>query len=130
MGSIRPPGEEYMHNLFQDVFGIEQQLTTSSGKVRYASLEKLQQHVNIDRMPFSIKVLMESVVRRINGAEVTKEHAEAFFAYDPANVKTIEIPFSPARVLLQDFTGVPCVVDLAAMRSAMKISSPSTRYSR
>lgn len=72
-----------MDNTFQDVFGLEQQLETSSGAVRYISLEKLTQLTASKRLPFSIKVLMESVVRRINGAEVTREHAEAFFAYNP-----------------------------------------------
>ena len=109
-----------MSNTYQDVFGLEQELATSHGPVRYISLEKLSRYTDVSKLPFSIKILMESVIRRINGAEVTKAHAENFFAYNPSNPGTIEIPFTPARVLLQDFTGVPCVVDLAAMRSAMQ----------
>jgi aconitate hydratase len=62
---------------------------------------------------------MESVLRSENGREVTHENIEKFLSYDPKTPKDIEIPFNPARVLLQDFTGVPCVVDLAAMRSAV-----------
>ncbi|MFW5801178.1 MAG: aconitate hydratase AcnA [Spirochaeta sp.] len=109
-----------MNNTFTDVFELVQELETSQGPVRYISMEKLGQLTAHKNLPFSIKILMESVVRRINGSEVTREHAENFFAYDPRNPGSIEIPFTPARVLLQDFTGVPCVVDLAAMRSAMK----------
>ncbi|GAB6091291.1 aconitate hydratase AcnA [Spirochaeta dissipatitropha] len=109
-----------MENQFRDEFGLVQELSTSTGPVRYISLPKLNELTAARRLPFSIQILMESVVRRINGAEVTREHAENFFAYQPENPGTIEIPFTPARVLLQDFTGVPCVVDLAAMRSAMQ----------
>lgn len=109
-----------MENQFRDEFGLVQELSTSTGPVRYISLPKLNELTAARRLPFSIQILMESVVRRINGAEVTREHAENFFAYQPKKPGIIEIPFTPARVLLQDFTGVPCVVDLAAMRSAMQ----------
>ncbi len=102
-----------------DVIG---RFDTSQGSVRFVSLEKLEQagFTNLTRMPVSIRVLAESVARNVNGVEVTDDHVSSFFAYDPKNPGELEIPFSPARVLLQDFTGVPCVVDLAAMRSAMQ----------
>ena len=109
-----------MMNEYHDEFGLFEQLETTSGPVRYISLKKMEEYTAVKNLPFSIKILMESVVRRINGQEVTRQHAESFFSYDPKNNKGLEIPFTPARVLLQDFTGVPCVVDLAAMRSAMK----------
>ena len=66
------------------------------------------------RLPFSLKVLLENLLRREDGRQVTREHIEALLAWDPARVPEREIPFMPARVLLQDFTGVPAVVDLAA----------------
>ena len=72
------------------------------------------------RLPFSLKVLLENLLRREDGRQVTHEHVDALLAWDPKRVSEREIPFMPARVLLQDFTGVPAVVDLAAMRDAMR----------
>jgi aconitate hydratase len=72
------------------------------------------------RLPFSLKVLLENLLRREDGCQVTREHVDALLAWDPKRVSEREIPFMPARVLLQDFTGVPAVVDLAAMRDAMR----------
>ena len=73
----------------------------------------------IDALPYSIKVLLESCLRNYDGRIVTDEHIKALAAYDATNVPDQEIPFNPGRVVLQDFTGVPAVVDLAACRSAM-----------
>jgi aconitate hydratase len=73
----------------------------------------------VARLPFSLRVLLENLLRREDGRSVTKDHVEAVLAWDPAAAPSREIPFMPARVILQDFTGVPCVVDLAAMRDAM-----------
>ena len=75
---------------------------------------------NVDKLPFSIKVLLESLLRNENGYDVTDEDVRALAAYDAASPAEVEIPFKPARVILQDFTGVPAVVDLAALRSAME----------
>ncbi len=75
---------------------------------------------NIDRMPYSIRVLLEAQLRNLDGFIVTNDDVSALAGYDPKNVKKTEMPFMPGRVVLQDFTGVPCVVDLAAMRDAMK----------
>jgi aconitate hydratase len=72
-----------------------------------------------DRLPYSLRVLLENVLRNEDGKHVLAEHAEAIAAWDPAALPDREIAFTPARVLLQDFTGVPAVVDLAAMREAM-----------
>ncbi|MCU0665433.1 MAG: aconitate hydratase AcnA [Myxococcota bacterium] len=90
-------------------------------ELHFAALLKLQQAglVQLSRLPYCIRVLLESVVRAENGREVTQEHVRAMAAYDPGKPSDDEIPFLPARVLLQDFTGVPAIVDLAAMRSAM-----------
>jgi aconitate hydratase len=72
------------------------------------------------RLPFSLKVLLENLVRREDGRQVTREHIESVLAWDAKRTPEREIPFMPARVLLQDFTGVPAVVDLAAMRDAVR----------
>ena len=73
-----------------------------------------------DALPFTHKVLLENLLRTEDGANVTADQIRTLGAWDPDAEPTDEIQFTPARVLLQDFTGVPCVVDLAAMRDAMK----------
>ncbi len=74
---------------------------------------------SLDRLPFSIRVLLENAVRHAGRGPVTPEHVEALARWSRTPASGGEIPFMPARVVLQDFTGVPCVVDLAAMRDAM-----------
>src|SRR3954467_10174602 len=74
----------------------------------------------ISRLPFSMKVLLENLLRSEDGRSVTKEDLQAVAAWLKTKTSEREIPFRPARVLMQDFTGVPAVVDLAAMRDAMK----------
>ena len=73
----------------------------------------------LERLPFSLKVLAENLLRTEDGANVTAEHVRAFAAWDPSAEPSTEIQFTPARVVMQDFTGVPCVVDLATMREAV-----------
>ena len=73
----------------------------------------------LERLPFSLKVLAENLLRTEDGANVTAEHVRAFAGWDPAAEPSTEIQFTPARVVMQDFTGVPCVVDLATMREAV-----------
>ncbi len=70
-------------------------------------------------LPYSLKVLLENLLRTEDGADITADHVRAVAAWDPAAEPDTEIQFTPARVLMQDFTGVPCVVDLATMREAM-----------
>src|SRR4051812_40730866 len=70
-------------------------------------------------LPYSLKVLLENLLRTEDGADITADHVRALAAWDPAAEPDTEIQFTPARVLMQDFTGVPCVVDLATMREAM-----------
>src|SRR5437867_4641062 len=72
------------------------------------------------RLPFSLKILLENLLRGEDGRRVTREHVEALLAWEPTRPSEREIPFMPGRVLLQDFTGVPAIVDLAAMRDAMR----------
>ncbi|MEL6498841.1 MAG: aconitate hydratase AcnA [Planctomycetota bacterium] len=74
----------------------------------------------IDSMPYSVRVLLEAQLRNFDGFVVTNDDIAGLASYDAANVNRVEMPFMPGRVVLQDFTGVPCVVDLAAMRDAMK----------
>ncbi len=85
----------------------------------YYRLDKLQRIADIDRLPFSIKVLLEAVLRTTDGYEVMPQDVERLARWSPQMTDSFEIPFKPGRVILQDFTGVPAVVDLAAMRSAM-----------
>lgn len=73
----------------------------------------------IQRLPISLKVLLENLLRHDDGSELSRKGIEALIDWDPQVVPSVEIAFTPARVLLQDFTGVPCVTDLAAMRDAM-----------
>ncbi|MFD2530842.1 aconitate hydratase AcnA [Gracilimonas halophila] len=94
---------------------------TGSGKAFLYSLEKLKEqgYDNIAKLPFSVKILLEAVLREFDGYAVTEKDIEALANYNAKDPQG-EIPFKPSRVVLQDFTGVPAVVDLAALRSAMK----------
>ncbi|MDQ0257531.1 aconitate hydratase [Evansella vedderi] len=74
---------------------------------------------NVSRLPYSIKVLLESVLRQYDGKVIKEEHVENLAKWGTDEVKNIDVPFKPARVILQDFTGVPAVVDLASLRKAM-----------
>ncbi|MBO6585254.1 MAG: aconitate hydratase AcnA [Gracilimonas sp.] len=94
---------------------------TGSGKAYLHSLPKLKElgYKSIDKLPFSVKILLEAVLREFDGYAVTEKDIEALANYNAKDPQG-EIPFKPSRVVLQDFTGVPAVVDLAALRSAMK----------
>ena len=81
----------------------------------------------VDRLPFSLKVLLENVVRNWDGVNVTDDHIAAVLDWRPEAQADREIPFKPARVLMQDFTGVPAAVDLAAMRDAIKAMGADPR---
>ncbi|MGY2893050.1 aconitate hydratase AcnA [Deinococcus sp. UYEF24] len=104
----------------QNLFGARDVLTEKAGqKVYYYRLDKLkEQGYDIDKLPISVRVLLESVLREANDYDVRQEDVHSVAGWKPVNAE-IEIPFKPARVILQDFTGVPAVVDLAAMRTAM-----------
>src|ERR687897_679433 len=82
-------------------------------------LDALQSKYDVARLPFSLKVLLENLLRNEDGVGVRKEDVEALASWDHSAEPSKEIAFTPARVILQDFTGVPCVVDLAALRDAM-----------
>jgi len=101
-----------------DSFHTKSVLELRDGPLSYYSLKKLG--ASTDPLPFSIKVLLESLLRQEDGVLVTREDVEHLLAWTPAGNAEVDIPFIPARVVLQDFTGVPCVVDLAAMRDAVR----------
>ncbi|MCX6473058.1 aconitase family protein, partial [Rhodococcus sp. (in: high G+C Gram-positive bacteria)] len=72
-----------------------------------------------EKLPYSLKVLAENLLRTEDGANITADHIRAIASWDPSAEPSIEIQFTPARVIMQDFTGVPCIVDLATMREAV-----------
>ena len=103
-----------------DRYSARTTLETPYGPRTYYRLDALSRFGDFRRLPISIRVLLESCLRNYDDFIVTEEHLKALLSYDARNVGENEIPFMPGRVVLQDFTGVPCVVDLAAMRAAMK----------
>jgi len=103
-----------------DPFGAQAKLDCRGGKFTIYRLDKLGKYGGLQKMPYSIKVLLEAVLRNVDGRTVTEDDVARLAGYDATKVADAELPFKPARVLLQDFTGVPAVVDLAALRSAMK----------
>src|SRR4051794_30268315 len=103
-------------------FGSESTLSTKAGDLKIYRLSRLQELGvgNLEKLPFSIKVMLESCLRNMDNFEVSEEDVKRLANWNAAKPLQVEVPFKPARVILQDFTGVPCVVDLAAMRAAMK----------
>ncbi|MEE8406648.1 MAG: aconitate hydratase AcnA [Acidimicrobiia bacterium] len=99
-----------------DPFGSRATLDTAMGSREIARLDALD---GVENLPYSIKVLLESALRKLDGHTVTEEDVCRIAAYDATNVGEQEVPFIPGRIVLQDFTGVPSVVDLAAMRDAI-----------
>ena len=104
-----------------DPFGALTKIDLMEGATSFYSLGKLEASglADLDRLPFSIRVLLENVLRHSGGGHVEEEHVEAVAAWSPTNAGA-DMPFLPSRVVLQDFTGVPAVVDLAAMRDGLK----------
>src|SRR4026208_394144 len=104
-----------------DSFRCCKTLKVGSKTYAYYSLPVAEKNglKGISRLPFSLKVLLENMLRNEDGRTVTKEDIQAFAAWLKTKTSDREVPFRPARVLMQDFTGVPAVVDLAAMRDAM-----------
>ncbi len=104
----------------QDSFNVKSRLQVGTGGYDFFQLSKLaKDHPTVNRLPFSMKVLLENLLRHEDGRVVKKEHIAALVGWNPKAEPSVEISFHPARVLLQDFTGVPAVVDLAAMREAI-----------
>lgn len=106
----------------QDPFNARDTFDTDSGPVGIYRLSKLEEGglCRVSELPYCIRLLLEAALRSCDGYEVTEDDVRNVAGWSPTNLEPTEIPFKPARVVLQDFTGVPCVVDLAAMRGAMK----------
>src|ERR1700730_1320100 len=101
-----------------DSFNARTTLRVGSQQYEMLSLAALKS-LNVERLPFSLKVLLENLLRFEDGVNVSKSDIEALVQWDPKALPNYEIAFTPARVIMQDFTGVPCIVDLAAMREAI-----------
>ena len=102
-----------------DSFSTRANLEVAGKRYQIASLAKLGERFDIKRLPYSMKILLENLLRHEDGINVTAREIEAVAKWDAKKEPDTEIAFMPARVVLQDFTGVPCVVDLAAMRDAI-----------
>ncbi len=105
----------------KDFFNARHTLKTRHGEYQFYRLASLEEQglTKIDRLPFSIRVMLESVLRQCNENEITRQDVINLAGWQPVVDKRPTLPYQPARVVMQDFTGVPAVVDLAAMRSAM-----------
>jgi len=103
-----------------DSFGAKASFEVSGREFEIHRLDALQERFDVARLPYSLKVLLENVLRLEDGDGVTDGDAEAIATWDAKAEPSKEIPFQPARVLMQDFTGVPAIVDLAAMRDAIE----------
>ena len=104
------------NEIIPDSFGSADILTVGDTDYQVFRLDRVP---GADKLPFSLKVLLENLLRTEDGANVTRAQIEALGAWDPAAEPDTEIQFTPARVVMQDFTGVPCIVDLATMREAV-----------
>ena len=109
---------ELMHNLFNTL----QTLEADGQRIHYYSLPTLEAQGigKVSNLPVSIRILLESLLRNYDNQQITEQDIVDLANWDPKQPKSVEIPFKPARVLAQDFTGVPLLVDLAAMRSAVE----------
>jgi aconitate hydratase len=104
----------------QDSFKSRAKLNVGAKSYEIFKLDVLEAKYKVSRLPYSLKILLENMLRLEDGVSVTRADIEALASCDPKKLPPKEIAFTPARVILQDFTGVPAVVDLAAMRDAMQ----------
>jgi aconitate hydratase len=100
-----------------DTFGARSQLSVGSADYEIFRVGRIDGSA---RLPYSLKILLENLLRTEDGANITEAHIRALGGWEPTAEPSIEIQFTPARVLMQDFTGVPCIVDLATMREAVR----------
>src|SRR5579884_2705405 len=105
------PGHESVNS-----FGARDTLNVGDKSYQIYRLDAVP---NPEKLPYSLKVLAENLLRNEDGSNITKDHIEAIAHWDPKAEPSIEIQYTPARVVMQDFTGVPCIVDLATMREAI-----------
>ena len=113
----------------QDSFGAKSTLDVDGKSYEIFRLDKVVgDGLDVASLPFSLKVLLENLLRTEDGADITADHIKAIAGWDADADPDQEIQFTPARVIMQDFTGVPCVVDLATMREAMaELGGDATR---
>ncbi|HWQ83432.1 MAG TPA: aconitate hydratase AcnA, partial [Anaerolineales bacterium] len=106
----------------KDAFNSRQKLYIRGSELVYYRLAKLEEDglTRLDRLPFSIRIMLEGLLRQCNGIEITQQDVLNLAAWQPQAEHRPSLPYRPARVIMQDFTGVPAVVDLAAMRDAVK----------
>ncbi|MGN9865321.1 aconitate hydratase AcnA [Bacillus swezeyi] len=105
----------------KDAFQSRKSFTVQGKTYSYYSLKALEDQGigKVSKLPYSIKVLLESVLRQVDGRVITEEHVKNLAKWGTAELEDLDVPFKPSRVILQDFTGVPAVVDLASLRKAM-----------
>ena len=105
----------------KNVFDSRASFELDGKKVNYYRIRALEERglTEIARLPYSIRILLESVLRQHDGKNITQEHIENLAKWGAEKLEAKDVPFKPARVILQDFTGVPAVVDLASLRKAM-----------
>ena len=103
-----------------DSFSARSALVVGGVEYEMFRLDRVANRHDLGRLPYSLKILLENLLRHEDGVDVTASDIEALAGWDPGAEPSVEIAFTPSRVLLQDFTGVPAVVDLAAMRDAMR----------
>lgn len=116
MGETPPPeGDRTVSTI--DSFAAKQTLAVGGTDYEIYALDAVD---GAEKLPYSLKILLENLLRTEDGANITAEHVRAIAAWDPKAEPSTEIQFTPARVIMQDFTGVPCVVDLATMREAVE----------
>lgn len=104
---------------YKDPFGARASLSLQSGDVNYYRLDSLGSPEQLARLPFSMRILLEAALRNLDDFAITQDDVKRLLNWDPKKVPDEETAFKPGRVIMQDFTGVPAVVDLAAMRGAM-----------
>ena len=107
-----------------DSFGARSTLHTSSDEITYYRLSALEEQgiADLDKLPFSIRILLENVLRQSDGGVADRSDVETVASWTPSQRPDKEIPYLPGRVVLQDFTGIPTVVDLASMRDTVSES--------
>ena len=107
--------------MIKDDFNCIEKISTGSGTYLIYSLNKLEAQgiVELKRLPYSIRIFLENVLRNYDGSQITRSNVIDLANWTPSDRERAILPFMPARVVMQDFTGVPVLVDLAAMRSAL-----------
>src|SRR4051794_8148059 len=102
----------------KDSFGSKSSLEVAGRSYEVFRIADVAGLEDASRLPYSLKILLENLLRTEDGLNITADHVRAVVGWDPTAAPDTEIQFTPSRVVMQDFTGVPCVVDLATMREA------------